>query len=69
MEPREPIINCESGLFVEHDQRCCVMYGKHAVYTQEGVFLPSWEAQGKGWRLIKIRTPLQRFVVKFFFGV
>jgi hypothetical protein len=65
--PREPkILNL--GLPVFHDMRCCVAPGEPAVYrTNDGVFLPSWKAQGEGWKLVRARNWFQRWILRAFF--
>lgn len=54
--PREPWIE-NHGIFAHHDQQCAVYTGEHAVLDlSQGVFYPSWKAQGDGWRLVRADT-------------
>ena len=64
--PREPWVLIH-GPAAEHDQRCAVLEGEHAVLDlNAGVFCPSWKAQGQGWRLVKADTWLRRLALRLF---
>lgn len=66
--PREPIVE-NHGIFAEHDQRCAVLHGQHAVLELgNGVFHPSWKAQAEGWRLVQAKNWFQRMALRIAFG-
>lgn len=51
-----------------HDMPCAVLPEKHAVLDcDSGVFHPSWEAQKSGWRLIQVKTWMQRLTLRIAF--
>lgn len=39
-----------------------------ALFSQ-GVFHPSYKAQAEGWRLVRVQTKFQRWLLQTFFGV
>lgn len=69
MKPREPLVEVLGPLAL-HDQRCAVLPGESAVlYMNDGVFHPSWKAQIDGWHLVRATTRVQRFILRYMFGV
>jgi hypothetical protein len=62
---RPTVIN-DGGPWATHDMPCSVYHQtEHAVLNlNKGVFEPSWKAQKKGWKLIQVKTPLQKFILK-----
>lgn len=66
--PREPRVD-NHGIFAQHDQRCAVLRGEHAVLDcGEGVFYPSWKAQKAGWHLVHAKTWFQRLALRIAFN-
>ncbi len=66
-EVREPKL-AVPGPFALHDMRCAVEPGEHAVYNlSDGIFYPSWKAQGEGWRLVRARGRFGRWLLRTFF--
>lgn len=61
-----PTVVTDGGPWATHDMPCCICHQtEHAVLNlNEGVFQPSWKAQKKGWKLIHVKTPLQKFILK-----
>jgi len=61
-----PKVVTDGGPWATHDMACAVYSGsKPAVIDlNQGVFFPSWEAQSKGWRLIKVTNRFQHFVLQ-----
>lgn len=56
------------GMGCNHNMPCAIESDKPAIYDgNHGVFNPSWSAQSKGWRLVRIRTKFQRWLLKKFF--
>jgi len=47
---------------IYHNMPCPICYHKHAVYqTNNGIFLPCWRCQEKGFKLIKTKS---KFILK-----
>lgn len=45
----------------EHNMRCAICWDNHAVFTSpEMIFLPCWDCQKKGWRLVKAVGIIER---------
>ena len=46
------------GLAVEHNMRCpvcCVDDAKAVYQMNDGVFLPCWKCQARGWRTVQVK--------------
>jgi hypothetical protein len=70
MERHKPTIEFH-GPAATHDMPCCVDYlvNEPAVYDMScGVFMPSWKAQQRGWRLVYANTAFKRWLLRTFFG-
>ena len=52
------------GPFGDHDMPCSVLHGqeKAVLDMNQGVFHPSWKAQGDGWRLIRVKSRWQKLL-------
>ena len=54
------------GPACDHNIPCAVEQDKLAVLqANTGVFLPSWEAQGEGWMLIKVPKWLKPLLMRY----
>lgn len=61
-------IETDGGPWVTHNAPCSVFGDEHAVLDlNNGIFLPSWKAQGEGWRLVKADTRFRRWILHTLF--
>lgn len=53
------------GLAASHDMPCAVVRGEPAVIDcADNVFHPSWIAQSRGWRLVRVTNLAQRIALR-----
>lgn len=58
----------DGGPWASHDYPCPVFRDRPAVLNlSKGIFEPSWEAQDKGYHLVKVDTYLKKLLYELFF--
>lgn len=57
-------IHTDGGPWAEHNYPCPIFWERPSVYELGyGIFSPSWEAQKKGWKIVKVNGWLKNWIL------